>query len=915
MNKTSQMKSLFLSTVSLCVLSVASPAFSQSEQTELAALQDGGNAASSSRADSNVLSGSISGTVVDQVGQPVAYATVRILGRNFTSSTDENGRFVLRGLDPGRYDVDVRSVGYATLRESITVGSGSGVRANLVLSTTAGLAMDEVVVYGQITQGQQKALQAQRISPNVVNVVSREKFSLYPDQTLAETLQRIPGVTINRDQGEGEFVQVRGVAEEFNMMQVNGERIPTVEPGASGRSYGLDGFQSYLIETITLSKALTPEMDANAIGATVNLQLREAGSEPEYKFHVAYGLNEQESDFETLGDKIYEVAGVASSRFMDDKFGALVAGSYHKTGRGSLFNSWRYSDEANTDIRRRRTSDYDVTRERIGLLGNFDYTPDDQNSWRLVYNYLRYQDDEVRSQARYNFFNNTEQRFINNREELQQNHFLKFSGEHDFDTYFFDYGLAYIDGSHNSPDTAEPLFSRDNNLIASLSNEEKQALSADSSFGLSDPFVLNYVRLQKNRVDEDHLALTFNGGMRVNEWVEMKAGAKFVGLDRTVRNAQLRAFPTAATPASALVSPEGVFAFQNLRNDSPELAALNLDASANDINVLGPDSNSYDATEDIYAGYLQTAIDVGDFSTVFGVRVEKTNTQFIETATGNIGDGGYTDVIPSIHMKYELSDRTQLRGSFSTGLSRPNYGELVPVENINETAPNEISRGNPDLEATRTENFDAAWEYYTDDLGFYSAGVFLKRITDPVVTRTSVIDINGEEFIITQPENGGSAEVYGLELAATQKFSAFTDAPFLRDLGIDANYTYARSSATFGTGQDDFPLPRSPKHTYNLSLTYDNPDVGLTAVIAASYRDDVFEKIEGGEDIWLGSEFHLDFSTSYQVMDNMSVRLDLNNLTNEPLREIEEQPGTQFSRIHENEFYGVWGKIGVEYSF
>lgn len=900
----SSFKTLILATVSSCVLMAPGIAVAQAT-----------SAGETSTVSATQTQGMVTGTVVDQAGSPISYASVRVAGRNYVTNTNEDGRFTLRGIAAGQYELQVRSIGYATLSQQIDVSGSGGVNARLVMSTSAGLALDEIMVYGQITQGQQKALQAQRIAPNVVNVVSREKFGLYPDQTLAETLQRLPGVTINRDQGEGEFVQVRGTAEEFNMVQVNGERIPTVEPGAAGRSFGLDGFQSYLIENITVSKALTPEMDANAIGATINLQLREAGAEPELKLLAAYGLNEQESEFKTLGDDIVEFAGVGGMRFADDKLGVLVAGSYHETGRGSIFNSWRYNDEANTDLRRRRTTDYDVTRERIGLLANVDYTPDDENSWRLVYNFTRYQDDEVRRQARYNFFNNTEQRQINNREELQQNHFIKFTGEHDFDTYFVDYGIAYIDGSHNSPDTAEPFYLRPNNIIAGLSNAEKQALSANSTFGIDDPYVLDRVRLQKNRIDEDHLSFSLNGGLRVNEWVEMKAGAKVVSLDRTVRNAGLNARPTAATPASALFASEGTFGLPNLRNDSAEFAALNLDAGPNDIDLLGPNSNSYDATEEIYAGYVQTAIDVGDFSTVFGVRVEKTTQEYVQISTGNIGDGGYTDVIPSIHMKYELSNNTQLRGSFSTGLSRPNYGELVPTENINETAPNEISRGNPDLEATRTENFDAAWEYYTEDLGFYSAGLFLKRISDPVVTRTSVVDIGGDEFIITQPENGGSAEVYGIELAASQKLSAFTDAPLLRNLGIDANYTYARSSAEFGTGQDDFPLPRSPKHTYNLSLTYDNPDNGLTVVLAGSYRDHVFEKFEGGEDIWLGSEFHLDFSTSYQVMDSLSVRLDLNNLTNEPLREIEEEPGTQFSRIHENEFYGIWGKVGLEYTF
>ena len=620
--------------------------------------------------------------------------------------------------------------------------------------------IEEVVVFGTLSQGQAQSLDAQRESGNVVNVIAREKFGLYPDQTTADSLQRIPGVSITRDQGEGELVQVRGVSEQFNMVMVNGERVPTIEADLAGRSFGLDAFQSYLVEEIAVVKALIPEMDHNALGAVVDLTLRKAGGAPETKVLVSSGTNEQQSEFDTFGDNILELAGVTSHRFFDDKFGILAAASLYETERGSLFRSWRYNDEANTDIRRRRTSDYDIIRDRRGLVLNVDYAATDTDRWNFTYNLLRYEDEEIRSQVRYNLEPLTEERRVQNRLEDQKIDFFKLVGEHEINEISLDYGIAYITGEETVGDLAEFRFRRNNPDLANLNDKQIQALTANTTFG--NPEDLAFLRgdLEKTFVSEDHLNYTFNIATTIGDNSELKGGIKLSTLEREFSAVDGTANLTAETPV--ITTPEGTFSLQNVVSTSAAYNALNLDLSADDLDLSGSE-DAYTAEEEVLAAYIQYTTQIDGWSIVGGVRAEQTDQDYIELFTGNIGGGSYTDVLPSIHAKLKLSDGTQFRASYSSGISRPNYQELIPV-NVIDTNASQVFRGNPGLETTKTKNLDLAVEHYTDGLGFYSIGLFGKFITDPIVERSSLIDFNGEEFELIQNENGGEADIFGVEL-------------------------------------------------------------------------------------------------------------------------------------------------------
>ena len=857
---------------------------------------------------------SVTGRVTDPSGHALSGATVRIqeLGRG--AVTDHDGRYRLERIPAGSYTLVAEYIGYESGGALVQITTGDPVIQNLVLEANP-IALEEIRVYGRLTRGQAEALNEQKNSPNLKYVVNEEQFDRYPDINAAETVQRLPGVSIARDQGEGRYVQVRGMGEQLNSLTMNGIRIPSIGRFAE-RSVELDVIQSSLIEEITVTKALRPDLDADALGGVVDFQLKRAGLTPELALEFGGGWNDQQSEVRDYGQEIVSFNGSASRRFADDKLGILVAGGFHNTERGSLFESWRYMEDEGLDFARHRTTDYDVGRERIGLVGNVDYRYAADGEVALTLNWDRFVEDEIRRMAVYDIRNTRESRFTGNRIREQDLGFATLEGNQSLGRARLDYQASWAEGREDWPDITEFQWSRPNPVLGSLSDPEINALGALSTFpGLDAPLTLDYAVVYPTEVEtaQQTLGADLTIPFGASGASSFKFGGKFTHNDRSRMFTSLRAQPT--DPAASTI-PGGTFGLPDVRIGDPEIGDPPLDPAF----VPGDprdDPSSYQADEYIAAGYLMNTTDWTErFTTLAGVRIENTRHDYLQVATGNRGEGDYTTILPSLHAVYRFTPGTQLRAAVTRGLARPPFADLVPVEDI-DVADLEISRGNPDLDPITAWNFDLMLERYTDRLGFFSAGVFAKRMQDPIATQGFRQVLDGVEYTIFQPFNAGSATVLGFELSTYQKLNTL-GIPALRWFGINANYTFNHSETDFGGVEaQEYPLPSSPEHTANLALTYDNPGLGLSGVIAGNYRSHMWEKFEGSQlhnDIWQGEEFHLDLSLTQQWSDRFATFLQLNNLTNEADREIEGNPTESFSRLHEREAYSWWGTFGVRLS-
>lgn len=855
--------------------------------------------------------GMVRGLVTDPAGNVLAGAVVAVEGTARRVPTDEDGVYRLRSLSAGTVTLRAAHLGYATATASVRITAGSVAEHDFVLQVDP-VAVEGIEVFGDLTRGQARALNEQRASPNLKYVVSEELFDRYPDHNAAETVQRLPGVSIARDQGEGRYVQLRGMGQELNALTLNGTRIPAVGRNAE-RSVGLDLIQSSLIEEITITKALRPDMDADALGGVVDFRLKEAGRTPRLALEVGGGLNEQQSEIRDYGRSIVNLSGMASSRFADGKLGLLVSGSYYNTERGSLFESWRYENDEGPGFSRHRITDYDIGRERIGLIGNLDYEYSPAGQLGVTVNWNRYFGDEIRRMAQY-YPTGDERRFTGNRVRQQYLTFVKLQGDHRFGGVRLDYQASVSDGEEDWPDITEFEFRRTNPALATLGDDGLDALDAMTDFpGVSTPLALEYVQFYPTTTTTGQQVagadLTLPVGTGGTSF--FKVGGKVTRSERTRRYHFIRRFPQEGAAPTIL---GGQFGFPDVRYGDTELDGLQLDAP---LQVSESDrlsnTSSYDAEERVLAGYLMNVTDWSPrVQTLVGVRVERATQDYTQLATGLEGEGSDTEILPSAHLLYRFTPETQIRAAVTRGLARAPYSSLVPTDVVDPDEL-EIRRGNPDLDPIKTWNVDLMLERYTSGLGFVGAGVFFKRMEDPIATGSYTETVGGQSYTVFQPLNGGSATVVGFEVSLSQRLDLLAES--LRWFGIHANYTFNHSETDFGSEEGrDYPLPNNARHTWNASLTYDNSVLGLSGAVAANYRSRMWEKFEGSQlhnDIWQAREFHLDVSLAKDWRRGVSTYLQLNNLTNEADREIEGEPTESYSRLHEKESYGMWMTLGV----
>jgi hypothetical protein len=317
--------------------------------------------------------GKITGKVIEATsGTPLIGCNV-IVSPSLGASTDIQGNYTISGVPPGNYQIRASYLGYEEEVLEVTVQANQITVVDFSLKESS-KELSGVVVYGQLTRGQAKALNEQKNAPNIKNIVSSDQFQLFPDRNAAETVSRIPGISITYDQGEGEMVQIRGIGPQYNSLTVNGQRIPAPDPDA-GRAVGLDMLSQDLMENIVVTKALTPDIDGDAIGGNINFQMKQAPDEGVLAVSVGAGYNAQHSYFEDYGKDIVNLSGYARQRFFDKKLGILVGASYYKTNRGSLLKELEYDDIMTGHIFAQHSNDYDVLRERSGFNLNTEFNP------------------------------------------------------------------------------------------------------------------------------------------------------------------------------------------------------------------------------------------------------------------------------------------------------------------------------------------------------------------------------------------------------------------------------------------------------------------------------------------------------------------------------------------------------------
>jgi TonB-dependent receptor len=869
--------------------------------------------------------GTVEGRVLDSTsGEPLPGAIVLVEGTTVTATTDRLGGFLLAAAPSGSQTLIVTYLGRNDERVTVTVAAGRATRVPDVKLQNIGFSESVTVSAELIRDAQAKALNQQKTAPNITNVVSADQIGSFPDPNAAETTQRIPGVSIQRDQGEGRFVIIRGTEPRLNSMMINGERIPSPDPLI--RQVALDVIPSDLLQSIEVSKALTPDMDADAIGGSVNLIMKQAPERFRLLGNIGGGYNE------LLGSGEQYSYGLTTGRRFGN-FGTILSISGQQVNRATEDMEAVYA--ANLTLADFDPRFYRVDRQRNGFTGALDFKQGSSTSTvRAVFN--RFIDDhENRQRLRERVGNRRIERELRDRTHIERVSSLSYDSNLLFGKAAFDYRVmgAYTD--QRDPLTMTTTFRQanvnfaPNVTAASIDPDNIQSNPLNADINLSNfNQQLRAINFSKDRdvVGAANLRVPLSTSGTTLSF--LKFGGKFrdkrKGRDRNentiTTSSTLRLvdfLDTSYTPPPYLGGRYVLTPFQDQNKvaNIPNLVPVTITKNH------ARDAEEFDGTERTAAVYGMAEFYVGAKLYVMpGLRYEYTSADFVGRdvkfapngawlGTTPVGTkSNYGLALPGFHVKYAMTPNSNLRAAVTRTLARPNYYETVPYRAQDDSAGT-VTRGNPDLLPTKSWNVDFLGEHYFKSVGVVSAGLFYKKLDDYIYTYTLDETINGSIYKATQPLNGDAATVRGFEMALQNQLT-FLPAP-LRGFGVYANYTFSDSSASFPSHPGDSTLPGQSRHVGNLAGSYER--AGFSGRVSVNFHGSYVD-IVGATDLldrYYDTHKQVDFSLSQKVTKNLRVYLDGLNLNGALLRYYQGVP----DRVLQEEHYKWWLNFGVKIDY
>jgi TonB-dependent receptor len=811
--------------------------------------------------------GFINGTVKDSSGGALKGALAELQPTGVKAVSDEQGDFRFPDVAAGEYTLTVSYVGLSNFTNTVKVIAGKGASADAVLSV-AGVT-EQVVVVAERVQGEAEAVNVERTADNIVQVLPAEVIRSLPNANMADALGRLPSITLERDEGEGKYVQVRGLEPRLTNTMIDGMDVPSPEAGV--RQIKFDSLPADIVESVEINKTLLPNMDADGIGGSVNLVTKTATDQPTINLSGMGGY------MPILGGRgQVETAGTIGQRFGSQKrFGALIGGSYDWTGRGiddvepvadiatlPGGGTERFFDSA--DLR-----EYRYYRSRWGLAGSVDYKLGEGSNiyaHGLFSNFKNYG-----ARFDYGLNDNTPgvQTLAGNggtpsfgtqirRPDISIGSVL-IGGRHDFNSVLISWNVSAARSSLTSQGDSLAKF---NSTLPSSSCQFSPSLTTNFYEPQFTPVcyteAFDTAAYALNKITTNHgltaqLNLQFDASMAKRYHIgshlaTFEFGGKF-------RNAHKYDddYLITTTPNTGVSIPVSQFP-STLSNNNYYGGAYKLGPNPAFDDVLafvnanpsefvsassqGVDPSNYDLVEKVSAGYLMNTVDLtSKLRIVGGVRFEGTNLSTIsfDQVSNTLSfkaSGSYLTILPSAAIRYGVTQSTNVRLSYSRGLSRPDPQDIaqsVTYTTIGSPGitQNTITLGNPNLKAETADSIDLLVEHYLNPFGMISAGYFYKNLTNPIVQNQFFVDnfspnplIPPQKFLATQPINAGSAWLNGVEFAYLEHLTFLPGA--LKGLGISANYSYVTSRASGLPGRSDHPrLLRDAPNTWNISPTYD----------------------------------------------------------------------------------------------
>ncbi|MGN0234639.1 MAG: TonB-dependent receptor domain-containing protein [Bacteroidaceae bacterium] len=852
----------------------------------------------------------VRGVVTDAVtDEPLIGASVYLKGNKTTGTTTGlDGSFLLK-TNAESPVICCACIGFQTVE---TAYSGLPLTIRLKENTTD---ISEVVVvsnYNGSTDA--KAIEIERNSANIVNVLSSRAMELAPDITVGNIIQRMSGVTVERNSsGEGQYAILRGMDKRYNYTLVNGIKIPS--PDNKNRFVPLDLFPSEILSRIEVNKSMTAELEGDGIGGAVNLVMKDAPARRLLTANISTGYNAlflnrdflsfdhsaivstspdekkgnigqnkvTAADFENRSLHITKrpplpdmTASLAyGDRVLKGKLGYLLSASYQNMNRGKNMDYYDYTKSTGA-IEYRTYSDH---KQRVALHSKFDYHI--QPGHKLVwYNgLLMLTDDQVRTGEA------EQEASVRMRHNRQQIFNSTLSGTHQLSgkKLSMDWKGVFSTANNKTPGNTQ-IYIQGNHIQTNKAATRRWEHNSDRDWA-------GYLNL-KYSPDE--------------RWM-LKSG----GLYRTKKR---DSFFNEYT----FDSSTGNDVYQMYGTDWRNFDGILL--SPREYGNVG-DPLNYDATENIGAAYITATYRKGEWEAAGGLRAEHTDQGYTlryPRSTDGEGNQKYWDCLPDLHLKYHIARNMDLHLSYARAINRPSFFEIVPYSIINEEYK---EKGNPDLKHTIADNIDLRWELFPKAYEQLMVGVFYKHLQNPIEYGL----ITEGQDMYYKPLNLGTANNAGVEIDALKYFRRF---------GIKFNYTFTHSRIVTEKrtmqGNDIIvvrqsrPLAGQAAHVANLSLLYKDTQHGVNAQITGSYIGKRLSEVSNwyNNDIWENEYFRLELSAEKSWQCGIEIYLKATNLLDLPLIKYvhkgEHTDGVDFPRHHGNilereERYGQTVMIGVRY--
>ena len=811
------------------------------------------------------------------------------------------------------------------------------------------------------------AIEKQRESDQIVSVIDSDALGEFPDTTAAEALRRISGISVENDQGEGRYVTVRGLSGDLNSISVNGATVPAPE---GGRKVMLDGLPTELLDSIEVYKSLTPDQDLDSIGGRVEFNTKSAldldGTYLKLKANTLYNDQTYNSDNPkislTYGDLISENVGHIIGFTYSEK---QVVTYNNETG----FPAWaatggNYAIDDDFESRY-----YDLTRERLGITYDIDYRINDESSMYANILWNEYVDDELRYKDEYGKLKNsnvtatgstiTEIRRdaeVRVREEVRTIRTFILGGNTIVNGWDAEFAFSNSFAEEDDTDNVDAKFRSSTFKAAACggpcgsfdySNPQKPRMTLVSAIttgagNIYDPASMGVDEIEEEDSVIDDTISTFQAdftkeGFTVSDIpTTLKFGFKYSTREKEKTVSGFASDPgTSQSNYNPITTPVN-WPWPNVFGpmaDPATIFALQGTFGSLTNNYAKPNfDKDFVSEEDITALYLMGTMEFENAVVIAGLRAEDTS---FDTLGYNKEDDStirasknYTFVSPSVNVKYFVNDDTIVRGAIWRSLSRPGFGETAPVADFESdgTAADGSTiykgeMGNPDLEPYESTNLDLSFERYYEN-GAVSIGYFRKDVKNAIYPQVTAGVVGGINFSELETYiNSEKSTVDGIEF---NFFSEFVNLPEPFDgLFISLNLTEvdAESDVPSAAGVFTVPFRKLADSTRNLSIGYDKGKVDMRLSLAQ--RSDYLDYL-ADDDIettvdnlnydnirFTDDHSQIDFTAKYYLNDNLTLKLDLININDEPEFYYWGNP----SRLSQYDEYGRSATIGFTYKY